>query len=77
MKERLLLQVEENPYGTDITVVLEDEIYTLLKEIEHHKIMAKASKGKGDIHKRMLKAKRKTVERLMKAHPDGEEAFLA
>lgn len=68
-----MVEAEVNPYGVDIQSVLEDEIMNLMKEIENHKMMTKVKTKGENIHKKMLAAKEKILERLIAEHPDGDE----
>lgn len=72
MQEARVLEVEMNPYGTDIILVLEDEICELMKDVDTHKIMAKTAGGSSH-HSKQLKVKQRLIERLLAQHPDGEE----
>lgn len=67
-----MVEADINPYGSDIIDVLEDEISLLLNEIEYHKKMSKVKVKGPNIHKKMLVAKQKSMNRLLNLHPDGE-----
>lgn len=68
--------VEANPYKADPLELLEVEIYQLIEEVHYHKTMSKVKSKGPNIHTRMINAKKKTLERLIAIHPDGEETFL-
>lgn len=68
-----MVEADINPYGTDIIDVLEDEICLLMSEIEYHKKMSKVKIKGPNIHKKMMVAKQKSMERLLSYHPDGDE----
>ncbi len=70
-----MLEVDLNPYGTDIDTVLEDEVYSLMKEVEELKLKIKVTKTK-DFLRKMLKVKERQLERLIDEHPEGPEFFL-
>lgn len=69
--------VDTNPYDADPIALLEDEIYKLIEEVHYHTAMNKKVRAKGpNIHSKMITAKKKTLERLIATHPDGENTFL-
>lgn len=74
---KTITSAEEDPYNTDIIIVLEDEVFSLLKEIQQHKLLSRSRHADRELHKRMLRAKRLTVERLVAIHPNGESTFLS
>lgn len=70
-----MLEVDVNPYGVDIDTVLEDEIYSLMKEIDELKLKIRAAKNKEQLRK-FLAVKERQYERLADQHPEGPEFFL-
>ncbi len=64
-------EVDVDPYSTAIINVLEQDIKALVNDLDLHTTMAKSTKG-DNIHKRMLRAKKRNLDRLLSIHPEGE-----
>lgn len=70
-------KVETNPYGVDPIELLEVEIFQLIEELGFHRVMSKVKTKGPNIHTRLMKVKKKTLDRLINIHPYGEDYFLS